>query len=347
MVREDMVKNHLPGCWEPTRREFLSAAAGAVLGFVPAAGATQVPPPVQSTSQPAERAVLAAPWWIAASRNRSRVIDVRSNSVLHATVVDRIALGEMLDHGMQALTGAATSNDGWQAVLGSAKQIVVKFNSVGARAINTNEPMARLIVNRLTSAGYAADAITLVEAPAFLTKELGLRLQVRGWGASIPVGEGREALAQYLHDADAVINVPLLKTHQIAGMSGCMKNLSHALIRHPARYHANGCSPYVGQVIGSQEVSSRLKLNIVNALRVVVNGGPDAREEDIVGYGGVLLGFDPVAVDNVGLSILAVERQRRGLTGGGEIRYLASAARMGLGRWRAADIDRVALEMDR
>ena len=116
-------------------------------------------------------------------------------------------------------------------------------------------------------------------------------------------------------------------------------------MRHPARYHSNGCSPYVGQVIGSQEVSARLKLSVVNAVRLVVNHGPDAREEDIIGYGGLLLGFDPVAVDNVGLSILAMERRRLGLPATPPVRYLESAAQMGLGRWRAADIDRVALEM--
>jgi uncharacterized protein (DUF362 family) len=153
-------------------------------------------------------------------------------------------------------------------------------------------------------------------------------------------------LARYLFDADAIINVPFLKTHQIAGMSGCLKNLSHALIRHPAQFHANGCSPYVGQVVGSREVSSRLKLNLMNAVRVVVDGGPGARTENTVGYGGLLLGFDPVAMDYAGLSILAAERHRLGLRGGLAVRYLASSAEMGLGRWRPTDVDRAEIEIE-
>ncbi|MFQ5804857.1 MAG: DUF362 domain-containing protein [Phycisphaerae bacterium] len=346
MVRQETVKNRESNRCQPSRRELLGAAAAAALGLFPGANnafgqATQPAGSAPATDRPAY-----PPWWLRRYRGRSRVIDIRSNRVLHASVADRFGLGEMLDQGVQDLTWTRTAEDAWRSVLGSAKRIVLKFNSVGARAVNTNNALAKVLVERIAAAGYEPQKIALAEVPAYLMKELGTRPVVRGWGAPIEVGGGLEPLAQYLYDADAIINVPLLKTHQIAGMSGCMKNLSHALLRHPARYHANGCSPYVGQVIGSQEVSSRLKLNIVNALRVVVNRGPEAQEEDIVAYGGLLLGFDPLAVDNVGLSILTAERRRRGLPASFEVRYLASAAKMRLGRWRPADVDRAAVEMD-
>ena len=59
-----------------------------------------------------------------------------------------------------------------------------------------------------------------------------------------------------------------------------------------------------------------------------------------------MLGFDPLAVDTVGLSILALERRRLGLPGGLAVRYLDSAAAMELGRWRRGDIDRLAVEIE-
>jgi len=344
MVRKKVVKNRDPDRWKPTRRELLGAAAIAGVGLcadLPRGIAQETRPATsQSIWQPPGHPLA----WIEQHPGRSRVIDIRSRKALDATVVDRIELGEMLDQGMQRLTGELVSAKAWRSVLGSAERIVVKFNSVGADVIGTNSACAELLFERLTGAGYTPESITLVEAPAYMNKRLGTQDPVPGWGKSIRVGEGREPLARYLLDADAIINVPFLKTHQIAGISACMKNLSHAVIRHPARYHANGCSPYVGQVIISKEVSSRIKLNLINALRVVVNRGPDAREEDVVGYGGLLMGFDPLAVDGVGLDVLAGERRRLKLPTSFRVPYIESAAQMGIGRWRPTDVERVAIE---
>jgi len=274
------------------------------------------------------------------------VIEARSLRALRGSATDEPVIGEMLELGLQQLTGAPTTAQAWRAILGSAKRVVIKFNSVGARVIDTTEPLARRLVDQLAQAGIEPPALTLVEVPGFLVEELRARRPVSGWGKSITVGNRPEPLARYLYEADALINVSFLKTHQIAGMSGCMKNISHAVIRHPAWYHADGCSPYVGQVIGSQEVSSRLRLNIVNAIRVVANRGPEAREADVVPCGALLLGFDPVAVDHIALSALAAERRRLGLNANLSVPHLASAARMGLGRWRRSEIDHMRLDVE-
>lgn len=337
-MRTRTVKTSQPERRGPTRREILRAAAAAAFGLIARPGHARA----QST-QPASRP-SAAPWWLETGEPRSRVIDIRSKSILEDSIVDPSVAGEMLDQGIMNLTRACTVEQAWRAVLGSAKRIVLKFNSVGASVIDTNDALANVIVPRLEAVGYDRRQITLVEVSEYLTPTLGTRLAAKGWGKPIRVGDAAEPLAQYLYDADAIINIPLLKTHAIAGMSCSMKNLSHALIKHPANYHANGCSPYVGQVISAPAVHKRLRLNLVNAIRVLTDRGPDAREEDIVSYRGLLMGFDPVAVDSVGQSILAMERRRRDLDPWFRVPHLESAAEMGLGRWRPADIDRVALE---
>ena len=330
----------------PTRRELLAGATATAVGMFArlgsASGQQAASAPV--ATQPRATTPAACPWWMGEKHPRSRVVDVRSDKVLNASVPDLVALGELLDEALCSLTETATPQRAWRSVLGTARRIVVKLNSVGADAIGTSDAMVRVLVGGMKEAGYDPGQIALVEAPQYLTGILGTREPPHGWGSPIVVGGNPEPLAAYLHEADALINVPFLKTHQIAGMSACLKNLSHALIRHPARYHDNGCSPYVGQVVGTQEVSSKLKLNVVNALRVVVNNGPDARQQDIVGYGGLLLGFDPVAVDTVGLEMLAVERRRGGLTGGRlDVRYLSSAGEAGVGHWRPGRLERVGL----
>ncbi len=358
MVRKDTVKT-TDRDRRPSRREILRAVAAGALGAIAAprlVGAQTTRPssrpatrPASSpTSNPASRPIrltrVPTPWWLKTTASRARVVDIRSREILAEEAGDTVTLEDILDQGLLHLVPADTPREAWRRVLGKAERVVLKFNSVGDRVLGTNEMMARALVSRLEDAGYSRKQITLVEAPEFLREALGTAAPVRAWGEAVPVGRGLQQLAQYLYDADAIINVPLLKTHQIAGMSCCMKNLSHALLRHPARCHANGCSPFVGQVVGSTPVSTRLRLNIVNALRVVVDRGPDARPEDVAEYGGLLLGFDPLAVDIVGRSVLAMERRSRGLPPWFGVPYLDSAAVMRVGRWRPAEIERLALE---
>jgi hypothetical protein len=86
-----------------------------------------------------------------------------------------------------------------------------------------------------------------------------------------------------------------------------------------------------------------LKLTIVAALRVVLRNGPDARQEDMFDYGGLLVGYDPVAVDAVGLDTLTRLRYRVGLREPLRVRYLRSAGDLGVGRCQPAELERVAV----
>lgn len=352
------VKTTHPARERFTRREVLTAATAFALGPALAAAGdppavahaaggpegdgSKTPPAASQPAQPADRPRLPTPWWLKASAARSRVVEINSRLVMRSSVVDVITLGDMVEQGLMALTGAKDVEQAWRAVLNRPKNIAIKFNSVGAELIATNAAMARVLIDHLLRAGFDPATVRLIEAPAHLADELGTATPVDGWADEIRVGANREALARYLLEAEAVINVPVLKSHQIAGMSGCLKNLSHAVIRHPGRYHAGGCAPFVGEVVGAQKVSQRLKLNILSALRIVADRGPDAREEDLATMGAILLGFDPVAVDSVGLGLLSVERRRRSL----EVMptpHVTAAGADGVGRWHPADIEHIAL----
>lgn len=321
----------------PTRRDLLRAAAAAAsTGLVPMLGAR----PQEASLGPAPVEPRFAPWWMQGAAPRSRVVEIASEKVLTGSKPEPVALTEMLHRALLALVRAPRPADVWRRVLGDARRIVLKFNSVGAGVIATNDVFAAVLVRDLAEAGYEPAKLALIEAPDGLAARLRTREPAGGWGDAIAVGDQREQLAAWLLEADALINVPLLKTHQLAGMSGCCKNLSHAVIRRPARYHANGCSPSVGQIVGSPEVSSRLKLNVMNALRIVADGGPDATEAGVFSAGSVLLGSDPVAVDSVGLGLLRVTRRRLALPETLPVRYLDAAAADGVGRADRTLIDR-------
>jgi hypothetical protein len=331
----------------------LQTLPGAARGWVlpsedrraPSSPAEQDPPSPTAARRDAE-ATPEPPWWLTHERHRARVVDVRSDRAVSPAGPDRDTLRELLSRGMQWLTGTPSAKEAWRAALGGAQRIAIKFNSVGAAVIATTDALAQLLFDALLDAGYEPGQIMLIEAGEYAAQQLRAADPPRGWGEPLILDGREEPLAKYLLAADAVINIPFLKTHVIAGMSGCMKNISHAVVRHPARYHGNGCAPHVGLIVGSQPVSSRLRLNIVNALRVVVDRGPDATTDALVPYGGLLMGFDPVAVDSIGLGLLSLERRRRGLDQPLSVRYLSAAGEAGVGRWRPGTIDHVAMTLD-
>jgi hypothetical protein len=322
------------GC---TRRQVLrAAAAGGVGALLNVQG-------VSADDQPASAPAGSTPWWMQIGGGRSRVVDVRDAEVVRGDSVDESLLEQLLARGVRALTDETTASAGWRKALGAAQSILVKFNRVGADAIRTTEPFARVLVNSLEEAGYDRNRITMAEVPARSCRVLGVRQPIAGWADGVRAGENFEPIAAYWAQADAVINVPFLKTHRIAGMSGCMKNLSHALVQRPALYHDNACSPYVGQVVGSKLVSSKLRINVLNALRVVVRDGPEATLASLATHGGLLLGYDPVAVDTVGLALLAGHRRNLGIEGDIRVPYLEAADADLVGRGRGDRLDQIVL----
>lgn len=333
-----------------TRRQLLRTAAAVTLGSAASYGlgddsiATRPAAPQAQPPSPGVASSPSSPWWMALPQPRSRVVDIRSESVITGTSTDLVTLDAMLERSVRALTQTDDPHAAWRALLGKARRIVLKFNMVGATQIGTTPAMARVLVAQIVAAGYPRESLVAVELPEYLREDLEVAAPEPGWGETIPVGGQSEPLAGYFLTADAVVNVPFLKTHQIAGMSGCLKNISHAVIRHPARWHANGCSPFVPEIISAPAVSSRLWVHVMNALRIVIDRGPDAQASDVVPAGALLVGLDPVAVDSVGLRLLAVERRRRNLPAEVRVPYLAAAADMRLGRWRPADIEHIVLE---
>jgi hypothetical protein len=269
------------------------------------------------------------------------VVEIQDARVLVDGRADDVILADLIDLGLRVLTGLPTATEALQHILGPARRIAVKFNHVDAERIGTNEAVARVLAAALAAAGYGPGSITLVEAPSGLAGELKMASPQSGWGPAIRVGGRLEEMANWVYESDAIINVPFLKAHAIAGMSGAMKNIAYAAIRHPARYHDNGCSPYIGEVIVNKELSSRLKLTIVTALRVLVDPQSGAEHSPLADVGRLLFGFDPVALDTVGLEVLLRLRRDLRITTRLQAPSVAAAGELGAGRCAAYGIDRL------
>jgi hypothetical protein len=267
---------------------------------------------------------------------KSTVVHLQAREVLAGTKVHPSLAGELVEEAIKTLTRKEKSADAWHALLPADGILAIKFNHVGAETIGTTVPFGLQLVHSLGRAGFAPDRIMLIEAPPELTRLAATRPQVHGWsGPPVSFGSGAEELAAWLKEVTAIINVPFLKTHNIAGMTGCLKNLSHALIRRPGRYHANGCAPFIGDIVALPQIRSKARIHIINALQAVMDGGPEARLENMWAHHGVIVSTDPVAADSIGLEILNERRQLAKLAPIGDqtgrVPHLHAAARRGVG----------------
>lgn len=278
----------------------------------------------------------------------SRVVHVQSPYAVLGPDVHRPLLGEMLETALTSLTGKPTIGAAWRAILKPDDTIGLKFNRIGQEIIATTDTVADTIITSLVETGWRPEQIVCIEAPAGTDARHGTVPPRGGYALrATDFGSGTDELASVLGQITALIDVPFLKTHNIAGMTCALKNLSHGLVRHPARYHKNGGSPYIGDIVATPAIRTKLRLCLVDALRVVFEGGPVASARTLADEGILLASFDPVATDAVGLAILNDVRQRHELPPVARspegLAYLSAAHRRGLGSavWHGIELRRL------
>jgi uncharacterized protein (DUF362 family) len=146
---------------------------------------------------------------------------------------------------------------------------------------------------------------------------------------------------------DFNINLPILKDHSLAGLSGGLKNM-YGAISNPNKYHGNNCNPYCAQVSNLEPLRTKNRLTIMDAVRVQYDGGPGYAPDFFSFFGSIIVSGDPVAADRVGLEILEHLRKTNGLpTLGREdrpVKYLGTAESIGLG---VADLKKIDLQVVR
>ncbi|HOA74891.1 MAG TPA: DUF362 domain-containing protein [Phycisphaerae bacterium] len=267
---------------------------------------------------------------------KSIVADVRAREVVVDGKVHETLLGEMLDEAIRLATGAKSAAEGWNKLIRPDEVIAIKFNQIGQEVIGTTVPFGSELIRSLQRAGFAPDRMILVEAPDRLTREFKTRPCPIGFsGPKVSFGSGEDELAAVLQEAGAIINVPFLKTHNLARMTCCLKNLSHALVRQPKLCHADACRPFVGDILSLPQVKPKLRVHVVNALRAVFDGGPLPTRDNLWTHSGILVSTDPVAADFVATEILDEQRLQRGLPAVGDrdgyVPHVHAAADRGLG----------------
>ena len=136
-------------------------------------------------------------------------------------------------------------------------------------------------------------------------------------------------------EATAIINVPILKQHCFAGMTGALKN-HFGSIHNPEDFHyIDGCNPAVADVNLATAIRSKQRLCVVDGVWVQYDRGPSFSAEHVDFHGAVMAATDPVALDMHIIAIMDRFRQAHNLPTLGEgknpPKHVQTAAQYGLG----------------
>lgn len=310
-----------------SRREFLQdAAAGAVL-----IGAQSR---LGWTKELGQRATGA----------RSRVVVARDAGLrMQGSQPDEQGVLALLDKAMATYTGREKPVEAWQRIVPRGKVIGLKVNGLGGRGISTHAVLIHAICERLQQAGVPAGDIIVWDRNARDLVACGMsintdRSRVRCCGSdvagfddpAVQCGSAQLRMSKILtRDCGMVISVPILKDHQMSGVTFSMKNM-YGVIDRPFLLHGDNCNPGVADLNALTLVRERVRFTIGDALTSVYEGGPVYSPEHLWQPNALIVGEDRVAVDYSALQILDRKRVQEGLPtlkdAGREPRYIATAA---------------------
>jgi len=296
---------------------------------------------------------------------KSKVVLVRSKELESGADPSIKRFESMLCAGMSALNDCMMHIECWAKLAKNSGRIGIKPNCVAAPQMSSSVELVLALADLLRNAGKKAGDIVIWERQNAELKRAGFKPDVSGDGFRCygtdtrGVGYGSKfhklgkvgSLVTRIieNDCDHLINVPILRDHSLAGVSGAMKNY-YGAVHNPNKYHDNNCDPYVAEVNALPVIKDKNILTVMDMTRMQYNGGPGYRSAYAVNLGSILISTDPVAIDAVGEKIINEQRSLHEMgslaDAGRHPKWLVTAQELGVGTADLSSIDLIEVNVD-
>lgn len=319
------------------RREFLETA------FLSAIAAVS-----QSRSRAAQPSNLGIP-----GPYPGRVIAVEHSGCIVSGAYQQQSVRQMVERGMTELTGAPTAQDAWRSMFTKGDVVGIKVSPVGGPGLCSDISVMHAIMDGLNQAGvpdsdivifnrYRQEAVACgmdkwvrpgTRFTAASPRYDDVQLDMEGYDenhfmemAIVKPGDDpanphsrRSYVAKIVTtQVNKVINLPVLKHHQSAGVTITLKNMSHGFVNNVNRSHmtptANACGIFIPSVVSLPIIRQKVVLHVVDAVKASYHGGPSGKPQFIWETKTMYFGTDPVALDKTGLKVIDAKRQQMGMT---------------------------------
>jgi uncharacterized protein (DUF362 family) len=294
--------------------------------------------------------------------------------VQNAQATDENGLGKpdtvaaMVQQAVCELTGNGDNTQAWASLFKPTDVVGLKVNLRGGTHLSTQPCVVNAIIDGLTAAGVAPNNIIVWDAWTKELKPAGFMQNVSTEGVryfctdhavpSAGMKEDRTKIREAysddpvkVHDKTvyftrimtdtitALVNVPMVKDHRIAGVTCAMKN-HYGSILTPKDLHGNACDPYLAELSAAPVIRDKTRLILVDGLRALYNGGPRDNPQYHWNLNAVIAGTDPVAVDSLAGRLLDEKREEKEMDPVmPKAHYIQTAAGLGIGTNDPQEID--------
>ena len=280
----------------------------------------------------------------------ARVAVFRDDAVRKGEGFDPARVKILLEKALNEALGSKDAAAGLRSIMSEDDVVGVKLNCLAGRPLSPTKEVTDALVDIMKQAGISTKNVFFFERGERDIRKGGFDVRRSGDGPRFIgndspgfnyqpepeiSGQVGSCLSRIVTDRiDVMINLGVLKDHNLAGLGAGMKNL-FGIIHNPNKYHDDGCDPYVADVLAFPVVQKKLRLTILDALTAQCEGGPGYLPAYAFEFNGILASTDPVALDRVAWDLIDKQRKHKGLPGleeaGRPPRWIATAQKKGLG----------------
>jgi uncharacterized protein (DUF362 family) len=281
-----------------------------------------------------------------------RVVEVDHPGCILNGLYQREPVQNMIRRGMQELTGAPDWQEAWRSFFEKGDVVGIKVSPVGGPHLCSDALVMASILEGLQAASvplrdvivfnrYRREALEAgidkwlpagLRFVAASEKYDNVQLDMDGYDgdhymemALIKPGENandahfrRSYVAKVVtQQVNKIINLPVLKHHQSAGVTVTLKNMSHGFVNNVNRSHLtptlNACGSFIPSVVSLPIIRQKVVLHIVDAVKASYHGGPGGKPQFIWEEKKMYFGTDPVAIDKTGWKAIDAKRQQVGM----------------------------------
>ena len=289
------------------------------------------------------------------------VVEAIGKKVWENDQLNEDAVSELMDQAMMKLTGRSSAKEAWRDIVLPDDIVGIKINPLAGPELSTHSIIVDKIVEGLYGAGVLRKQIIIwdrfeehllnagypikqdetdVRTFASDTEGIGYDDEVfyESEKDSVARRENESTRSRYsrivTQQVDVLINVPVLKHHAMAGVSGCLKNLAFGSVDNTRRFHGKPiyCNPAIAEILEHKVLKEKLVLNIVDGLVGSFDRGPTYHAESAWNYGGLFISTDPVILDVLVLQTVNQKREEMELDSVSKFaNHISTASKLDLG----------------
>ncbi|MBN2361244.1 MAG: DUF362 domain-containing protein [Deltaproteobacteria bacterium] len=302
-----------------TRREFIADGARLAAGAAGLAAGACFPDVGGRWPAELDGCHSAAPAPVAGSGRVVEVYDAQSVAGEPATTIQPDVVAAMLERALAALAG---SDDFWPLLLpgvDASTRVGLKVNCLN-QEVPTSLPVVRAVIASLRARlGLDGDHLVVwdrrydeLERSGFTRDALGVQVlgtvasttDASGPGYEIDhctIAPGKTARLSRIVTrlTDVTINVPVLKTHGVSGVTAALKN-AYGAIDNPGDFHRD-VNAVLPAIYALPPIRDRFKLTVCDALIAITVGGTSSPADTVARR--LLVASDPLALDRRALEL--------------------------------------------